>query len=101
MSAAPPAPPSANASRKREKALRVISPNRLRPSVADLHRHFAPLRSGLHVIRGVEAEDVLRSELVLDVVVNPPKLHRVLDVVGIAAGLSAEPSEFVANVDLR
>src|SRR5213082_3602037 len=100
MSAARPAPPSANAPRKSGRVLRVVPPNRLCPSVADLHRHLAPLRSGLHVIRGVEAEDVLRPELVLDVAINPAELRGVLDVVRVAAGLSAEAAEFVADVDL-
>src|SRR5256885_235224 len=95
-----PTPTSQHPNIPTSQLLRVIPPNRLCPSVADLHRHLAPLRSGLYVIRGVEAEDVLRPELVLDVAVNPAELRGVLDVVRVAAGLSAEPAEFVADVDL-
>src|SRR5258707_9694611 len=79
---------------------RIVSPNRLCASLADLHGYLAPLRSRFHGVRGIEAEDVLRADLVLDVGVDSAQLHRSLDVVRVAAGLAAELAEFVADVDL-
>src|SRR5207248_808538 len=82
-------------------ALRVVAANRLCPSLADLHRHLVPLRAGLHAVGRIEAEDVLRAQLVLNVRVDASELARGLDVVHVPAGLRGELTELVARVDLR
>src|SRR3954453_22849935 len=81
--------------------LRVIPPNRLRPSVAHLHIDLAPLRAGLHALRRIKPEHVLRPELVLDLVVDAAEVRRTVDVIHVPARLTAEAAELVADVDFR
>src|ERR1700680_1567278 len=78
--------------------LRVVPANGLGLSLAHLHRHLAPLRAGLHAV-GVEAEDVLGAQLVLDVAVDASQIGSLFDEVGISASLGAELRQLVADVD--
>src|SRR5438270_394403 len=71
-----------------------------RLAVAHLHGYLAPFRARLDAVGGVEAEDVLGAELVLDVVIDLAQVLGALDVVDVPAGLAAEAAELVARVDL-
>src|SRR2546423_1762206 len=58
---------------------RIVPAYRLCLSLAHLHVHLAPFRAGLHAVGGVDAEDVLRAELVLDLAVHAQQIRGLLD----------------------
>lgn len=77
---------------RRSPDLRIVAADGFGFAFADLHRHFAPLAARLDPLGGIEAEDVLRAQLVLDVGVDPVQVGGRFDLVQIPACLSTKPA---------
>src|SRR5437764_14035408 len=80
---------------------RIVPPYGLRLPFAHLHVHLAPLAAGLDAVGRIDAEDVLRAKLVLNLVVAAIEVRGLLDVVDVAARLGAEPAQLESRVHFR
>src|SRR5438445_7212698 len=79
---------------------RVVTANRLRSPHAHLHSPAVLLRARFNIAGRIETEEILRAQLVLDLVANTAEIRDLVDVVDAAAGFGAELSESVPHVDL-